>query len=382
MDTAATCTVEYTLERLLYMGIELDDNRWKLGFTTGFGQRPRERNIATRNTAALEREIRSAKRRFRLPEDTQVLSCYEAGREGFWLHRYLIHNGVHSVVVDAGSLEARKKRRRVKTDRVDLEKLLRMLIRYHAGDRDVWSVVRVPSPGVEDRRQLHRDRWALSSERNRHINRIKGLLATQGVSLPVNGDFPAELEEARTWDGSPLAPGLTQRLLREHERLQLAEQQIKAIEQEQRQTLRSSQDPSITMVRDLMRLKSIHIQTAWPLVMELYSWREFQNGGEIGALVGLEPVPYQSGATFREKGLSKCGNARLRSLAVEFAWQWLIHQPDSELSNWYEERFGRKGRRVRKIGIVALARKLLVALWRYLETGEVPQGAALKAVAV
>ncbi len=382
MDTAAICTVEYTLERVLYMAIELDDNRWKLGFTTGFGQRPRERNIATRNTTALEREIRSAKRRFRLPEDTQVLRCYEAGREGFWLHRYLIHNGVHSVVVDAGNLEARKKRRRVKTDRVDLEKLLDMLIRYHAGDGDVWRVVRVPSLGVEDRRQLHRDRWALSSERNRHINRIKGLLATQGVSLAVNGDFPAELEKVHTWDGSPLAPGLTKRLLCEHERLRVAEQQIKAIEQEQRQTLRSSQHPSITMVRDLMRLKSIHIHTAWPLVMELYSWRQFQNGREIGALVGLEPVPYQSGATFREKGLSKCGNPRLRSLAVEFAWQWLIHQPESGLSRWYEERFGKRGRRVRKIGIVALARKLLVAFWRYLEAGEVPQGAALKAVAV
>ncbi len=257
----------------------------------------------------------------------------------------------------------------------------------------------MPDPGVEDRRQLHRDRWALSTERNRHINRIKGLLATQGVSLPVNGDFPGQLEKVRTWDGSPLASGLARRLLREHDRLQLVEQQVKAIEQEQRQTLRSSQHPSITMVRDLMRLKSIHIQTAWPFVMELYSWREFQNGKEIGAIVGLEPVPYQSGGTYRERGLSKCGNARLRSLAVEFAWQWLIHQRDSELtivpalrgSRWYQQRFGKRGRRVRtpalagcarEIGIVALARKLLVALWRYMESGEIPEGAALKAVAV
>jgi transposase len=254
----------------------------------------------------------------------------------------------------------------------------------------VWSVVRVPGPAVEDRRQLHRDRWALSTERNRHINRIKGLLATQGVSLPVNSDHPGQLEKVRTWDGSPLAPGLARRLLREHERLQLVDHQVKSIEKEQRQTLRTSQHPSITMVRDLMRLKSIHIQTAWPLLMELYSWREFQNGKEIGAIVGLEPVPYQSGGMSRERGLSKCGNARLRSLAVEFAWQWLIHQPDSELtivpalrgSQWFEKRFGRRGRLVRKIGIVALARKLLVILWRYLETGVIPKGAALKAVAV
>lgn len=258
------------------------------------------------------------------------------------------------------------------SDRVDLAKLLRMLIRHHAGDQDLWGIVRVPGPGVEDRLQLHRHRWALSTERTRHINRIKGLLANQGVNLPVNGDFPAQLEKARTWDGSPLAPGLARRLLREHERLQLVEQQVKAIEQEQRQTLRTSQQPSITMVRDLMRLKSIHIQTAWPFVMELFSWREFKNGKEIGAIVGLEPVPYQSGGMSRERGLSKCGNARLRSLAVEFAWQWLFHQPDSELTivpalrggHWYEKRFGKRGRRARKISIVALTRKLLVALWR------------------
>jgi transposase len=382
MDTAATCNAEYTLERVLYMAIELADNHWKLGFTTGFGQRPRERDVAARDTEKLEREIRSAKLRFHLPGDCRVLSCYEAGREGFWLHRYLIHHGINSLIVDAGSMEARKKRRRAKTDRIDMEKMLRMLIRYHAGDKAVWSVVRVPSVDAEDRRQLHRERWALSGERNKHINRIKGLLATQGISLPVNDDLPEALEQVRTWDGSSLPPGLTAQLLREHQLLQLVDQQMKAIEQEQRQAIRRPEHPSTVMVRDLMQLKSIHIHTAWPLTMELFSWRQFQNSREIGALVGLEPVPYQSGETSREKGLSKCGNSRLRSLAVEFAWQWLIHQPDSELSRWYEKRFGKGSSRVRKIGIVALARKLLIALWRYLETGEIPKGACLKEVAV
>ena len=382
MDTAATCNFEYTLERVLYMAIELDNNRWKLGFTTGFGQRPRERNVAARDTSALEREIRSAKRRFHLPGDCRVLSCYEAGREGFWLHRYLSNAGIQNFVVDAGSMMARKKRRRAKTDRIDLEKMLRMLIRFHAGDEDVWSVVRVPSVEAEDRRQLHRERWALSSERNKHINRIGGLLATQGIRLSVNGNLPETLNQVHTWDGSPLSPDLKKRLLREHARLQLVEQQMKAIELQQRQAIRNPNHPSITIVRDLMRLKSIHIHTAWPLAMELFSWRQFQNNREIGALVGLEPVPHQSGGTSRDKGMSKCGNTRLRSLAVEFAWQWLIHQPDSELSRWYEERFAKGGRRMRKIGIVALARKLLIALWRYLETGEIPKGAALKAVSV
>ena len=382
MNTTATCNFEYTLERVLYMAIELDNNRWKLGFTVGFGQRPRERNVASRDTTGLEQEIQSAKRRFNLPENCRVLSCYEAGREGFWLHRFLLHAQIENLVVDAASMEIRRKRRRPKTDRIDLEKMLRMLIRYHAGDEKVWSVVRVPSVGAEDRRQLHRERWALSSERNKHINRIGGLLATQGIRLSVNGDLPEALNQVHTWDGSPLSPDLKKRLLREHTRLQLVEQQMKAIEQEQRQALRRPDHPSVTMARALMRLKSIHINTAWPLTMELFSWRQFQNSREIGALVGLDPVPHQSGETSRDKGMSKCGNARLRSLAVEFAWQWLIHQPDSELSHWYEKRFGKGSSRVRKIGIVALARKLLIALWRYLETGEIPKGAILKVVSV
>jgi transposase len=380
MEIATTCNLEYTLERVLYMGIELDNNRWKLGFTVGFGQKPRERNVAARDIISLEQEIQSAKRRFNLPKDCRVLSCYEAGRQGFWLHRFLIYSGISNVVVDAASMEVRKKRRRAKTDRIDLEKLLRMLIRYHAGDEKVWSVVRVPSVKAEDRRQLHRTRWTLTSEKNRHINRIKGLLATQGISLPVNEDLPEELNQARKWDGSPIPPMLRSRLICEYEILQLVKQQIKAIEQKQRQSLRHPEHPSMTMVRNLMRLKSISIHTAWPLTMELFSWRQFRNPKEIGGIVGLEPVPHQSGETDRELGMSKCGNARLRSLAVEFAWQWLFHQPNSRLSHWYEKRFGNGSRRVRKIGIVALARKLLIALWRYLETGEIPEGAELKMV--
>jgi transposase len=253
------------------MAFELDNNRWKLGFTPGFGQRPRERNVAARDTAALQREIRAAKRRFHLPDDCRVLCCYEAGREGFWLHRYLMHHNIYNLIVDAGSMESRKKRRRAKTDRIDMEKLLRMLIRYHAGDEAVWSVVRVPSAGAEDRRQLHRDRWILSSERKKNINRIGGLLATQGISLSINGDLPEELDQVCIWDGSPLSPHLKKRLLREYKRLQLVKQQMKAIEQDQREAIRAPHHPSITMVRDLMRLKSIHIHTAWPFAMELFS---------------------------------------------------------------------------------------------------------------
>lgn len=273
MHTTATCNHEYTLERVLYLAIELDNKRWKLGFTVGFGQRPREHNVTARDTTGLEREIRSAKRRYNLPENCRVLSCYEAGREGFpglpkgppvpapqmqaqVQASCTVSCFMPGLKTSSSTPPAWRSERSIGDRRPTaltlrlrsgqaLEKMLRMLIRYHAGDEKVWSVVRVPTVEAEDRRQLHRDRWALTSERNRHINRIKGLLATQGISLPINGNLPERLNQVRKWDGSPLPPGLMSRLLREHERFQFVEQQIKTIEQEQRQALRRSDHPAL-----------------------------------------------------------------------------------------------------------------------------------------
>ena len=376
---AATREHEYSvLAPLLYLAFELGDSNWKLGFTIGMGQRPRERTIAARDLDALEREIHLAKRRFGLPETAPVLSCYEAGRDGFWLHRYLVEHGVQNLVVDSSSIEVNRRQRRAKTDRMDVGKLLGQLIRYRSGERKVWSVVRVPSPKDEDDRQLHRELSTLKKERTRQINRIKGLLASQGVRLPVKADFAQRLESVRAWDGSPLLPRLQARLVREYERLEFVGKQIKELERQRVQEIRQSADPKVEQVGRLMRLNGIGVNSSWQFIMEFFGWREFRSGKEVGGLSGLAPTPYQSGSSYREQGMSKAGNRHVRAMAVEIAWGWLGYQPESELTKWYEKRFGQGSKRIRKIGIVALARRLLVELWRYLETGAIPEGAVLK----
>ena len=376
---AATREDEYSaLAPVLHLAFELGNDFWKLGFTVGMGQRPRERNIAARDLDALEREIRLAKKRFGLPETAPVLSCYEAGRDGFWLHRYLVEHGVQNLVVDSSSIEVNRRQRRAKTDRMDVGKLLGQLIRYRSGEKKVWSVVRVPGPKDEDDRQLHRELSTLKKERTRGINRIKGLLASQGVRLAVKAGFPQRLESARTWDGSALLPRLHARLEREFERLELVGRQIKQLERQRVQEVRHSPDPKVDQVRALLRLNGIGLNSSWQFIMEFFGWRQFRSGKEVGGLSGLAPTPYQSGSSYREQGMSKAGNRHIRAMAVEIAWGWLHYQPESALTRWYEQRFGHGGSRIRKIGIVALARRLLVELWRYLETGAIPEGVVLK----
>jgi len=376
---AATREDEYSaLAPVLYLAFELGNDFWKLGFTIGMGQRPRERNIGARDVDALEREIHLAKKRFGLPETAPVLSCYEAGRDGFWLHRCLLEQGIQNLVVDSSSIEVNRRQRRAKTDHMDVGKLLGQLIRYRSGERKVWSVVRVPSPKDEDDRQLHRELSTLKKERTRQINRIKGLLAGHGLRLPVKADFLQRLESIRTWDGSPLLPRLQARLVREVERLELVGRQIQELERERVREIRHSPDPKVEQVRALLRLNGIGLNSSWQFIMEFFGWREFRNGKEVGGLSGLAPTPYQSGSSTREQGMSKAGNRHIRAMAVEIAWGWLRYQPESALTRWYQERFGHGSSRVRRIGIVALARRLLVELWRYLETGAIPEGAVLK----
>jgi transposase len=382
MQTAATRHEQYSAEVSLHMAFELAEKEWKLGFTTGLGQAPRLITIPARDLEALQWEIRRAMKRFRLPPTAPVISCYEGGRDGFWLYRYLLHHGVHNRVVDSSSIEIKRRRRRPKTDRLDAGGLLRLLIRYHAGDHKAWSVVHVPTLQAKDDRQLHRELVAMKRERTRHINRIKGLLAGQGVRLSVRRDFLARLDEVRLWDDSPLPQCFRSRLEREFERLGLVRRQIWALEAQREELLRHSPESSVRMVLSLMRLKAIGVNTAWPFVMEFFAWRKFRNSREIGALSGLAGTPYQSGESARELGISKAGNAYVRTLAIELAWRWIRYQPESELSHWYERRFGQGGSRTRRIGIVALARKILVALWRYPETGESPEGAVLKPLTI
>lgn len=374
-----TTQTQYSTFSTLYLAFELSNKKWKLGFTIGLGQKPRERAIGAGDLLALREEIWMAKKRFQLPEGTRVLSCYEAGRDGFWIHRYLLANGIENLIVDAASIEVPRRARRAKTDRMDVGKLLTMLMRYDCGEKKVWSVVRPPSPEAEDKRHLHRELSTLKVERTRHINRIKGLLVGQGVHIPVKGDFLQRLDQVRLWDGSPLPSRLRVRLEREFAALEFIGEQIKELEAERRRLIRTSTDPSIEKVRWLLRLKGIGENSAWLFTMEFFAWRDFRNRREVGSLAGLTPTPYQSGDESREQGISKAGNRPIRAMAVEIAWGWLRHQPESELTRWFWKRFGHGSKRMRKIGIVALARKLLVALWRYLEYGEVPAGAQLKA---
>jgi transposase len=380
MDTAAARTRKYSVEGpVLYLAFELGNKEWKLGFSVGFGQRPRVRTILARDLEGLQREIKLAKTRFGLPETARAMSCYEAGRDGFWLHRYLVEVGVQNLVVDSSSIQVDRRFRRAKTDRMDVAKLLDLLMRYERGEKKVWRVVRVPGVEAEDRRHLHRELEDLKAERTQHINRMKGLLVGQGVRLEeIGSGFPDQLNAIRLWDGQPIPEGLKARLQKEFERLQFIQGQIHELEAERVEAIRRSESPEVEMVRQLLRLRGIGLNSAWVDTMEFFAWRDFRNGKEVGGLAGLTPTPYQSGDSSRERGMSKAGNRHVRALAIEIAWGWLRYQPDSELSQWYQRRFGDGSSRVRRIGIVALARKLLVALWRYLETGLIPQGAVLK----
>jgi transposase len=378
----ATETVQSTLPKpiteVLYLAFELSQKQWKLGFTIGIGQPPRIRNITARDLNALHWEIRQARQRFHLPENTCVVSCYEAGRDGFWLHRYLQQQGIANLIVDSASIEVNRRMKRAKTDCLDVTKLLTMLMRYHLGERKVWRTVTVPDEECEDRRHFHRELADLKVERTRHINRIKGLLTGQGVCALIQPDFLDFLSTVRLWNGNSISKELRSRLEREYQRIQLVNQQIDELEAYRRETLRTSQQPHIQQVRQLMRLQGVGINSAWLFVMEFFSWRAFHNRREIGALAGLTSTPYQSGGTNQEQGISKAGNRHIRAMIIEIAWGWLHFQPDSQLSRWYQQRFGQGSSRLRRIGIVALARKLLIELWRYLETGIPPDGAVLQ----
>lgn len=360
----------------LYMALELGWGEWKLGFAAAPADAARLRCIKGRDTVALVREVAKAKKRFNLPEDAPVYCCYEAGRDGFWLHRWLTAQGWHNVVVDSASIEVNRRRRRAKSDRLDAAKLVSMLLRYHGGEKKVWSVVHVPSVEDEDRRQLHRDLLELKAERTQHVNRIKGLLAGCGLALAVIGDdFPEVLAALRQWDDTSVPAELQKRLLREWERHGFVAGQIRALENERARKIRTAPGKPMEQVRKLLCVRGIGVNSAWLYVMEFFGWRQIKNRKQLAALAGLAPTPYDSGASSREQGISKAGNRRLRTMAVEIAWCWLRYQPDSALSRWYGLRWGSGNSRQRRIGIVALARKLLVALWRYLETGAVPEGA-------
>jgi transposase len=376
----ATRQEEFTGKpEVLYLSFELGRKEWKLAFTVSRSQKPRIVTIPAGDLAAVEQEIARARERFKLAEDVRVVSCYEAGRDGFWLHRFLTRVGVDNVVVDSSSIEVNRRARRAKTDKLDVQKLLSQLLRYHGGEETVWSVVRVPSVEEEDGRQLHRDWEVLKKERTLHRNRIQALLASQGARLEIKADFAERLESGVVWDGSPLPSQMKRRLRQEWERLVLVETQIRELTKEREQQVSEGESVALRMIGQLMLLKAIGMTSAWVFVQEFFGWRQFRNRRQIGSLAGLVPMPYTSGETLnRDQGISKAGNSRIRAMVVEIAWAWLRYQPQSRLSLWFQERYGPGARRSRRVGIVAMARKLLIALWRYLETGVLPEGAVLK----
>jgi transposase len=287
--------------------------------------------------------------------------------------------GVQNHVVDSASIEVKRRKKKVKTDRLDAIKLVEMLLRYRLGETRVWKIVRVPSPEEEDRRQLHRELDTAKKDRRRVVCRIKSLLFTQGIWLQRIQELPHELAKMRLWNGDKLPAGLRERLEREWERLQFADEQVQRLRAKRRALLRTAKDQATQCAARLIKVASIGEDTGWLLSTEFFSWREFRNGRQIGGLAGLTPTPYQSGAEARELGISKAGNRAVRHIAIELAWSWLRYQPQSELSLWYQRRFGGGPSRLRRLGIVALARKLLIALWHYLETDVPPAGATLKA---
>jgi transposase len=367
-----------TTTKTLYIALELSQDKWVLACATAAAEKPRYRSLPARDLARLDDEIAKAKTRFGLPADAPVCTCYEAGRDGFWLHRALTSKGIHNVVVDAAAIEVNRRRKHVKSDPVDAAKLVNLLCRYHGGERKVWSVVRVPAVADEDRRQLHRGLKDLQRQQTECSNRIKGLLASQGLTAAVDANFGTTLAALRDWSGRPVAAGLQGRILQEYAVWETLHRQVRDAANEQERRLREDKEPYLEQVRRLMGLKAVGVRSAWILVVELFTWRGIHNGKELGALVGLAPVPYDSGRSHRDQGISKAGNKHVRGLIVELAWLWLRWQPASVLSQWYERRFGQGNKRLRKVGIVALARKLLIALWRYVDQGELPEGAEAK----
>ena len=371
---------------VLYMALELSATRWHLASGVGVATPVRRKTIEAGDRAALQREVAQARARFGLAVEAPVRSCYEAGRDGFWVHRWLAAAGVTNVVVDSSSIEVSRRARRAKTDRLDAEKLFRLLCRYWGGERAVWHVVHVPSEAVEDAR--HAERWVgtLVQERTRWRNRIHGLLATRGVRPPLDARFLPRLAAVRDWARAPLPPGLVARVQACWAHLVHVQDELRAARRTQRQTVRAARPvPEAPVPRtpealaaQVQQLKGIAAGSALVLAKEVFV-RDLHNRREVGALSGLVPMPYQSGAAAHDQGISRAGLRPVRGLLVELAWSWLKWQPDSALTQWYHARFGAGGRRPRKVGIVALARRLLIALWRYTRTGEIPTGAVLRA---
>jgi transposase len=367
----------------IFVAIELSQRKWLVTMHSPDRDRISRHSLDGGDRAGLLGLIERVRDRAARALDTAltVVSCYEAGYDGFWLHRLLVAAGIMNFVFDPASIAVEQRARRAKTDRIDGELLLRTLMAYRRGEPRVVRIVRVPSREQEDARRATRERDRLVNEQTGHTNRIKSLLQLHGIAAgnPRRHDWAARLEAYRDERGRPVPPHAMAELKREHARLMLVREQLRELE---RATLGpDAPADAVAMVRRgtmLQRLKCLGPAFSGTLTNEAF-YKDFRNGREVGAYFGLAPSPWRSGATDRDQGISKAGNPRARHKAIELAWLWLKHQPDSALSHWFRQRTEGASKRMRRIAIVALARKLMVALWRYLTTGLVPTGAVLKA---
>lgn len=366
----------------IFVSLELSRSIWLVtSLSPGGGEKMSKHSIRAGDLPALfERfSVLKEKAQARTSRDFPVIVIQEAGLDGFWIHRALVGDGIESWVVDPASIAISRRRRRAKTDKIDGEALVRALLAFKRGEPRVCAMVRAPTPEEEDRRRLCRERKTLVDERIKHVNRIKGVLYSQGICgyEPMRRDRRARLDELRTGDGRPLPQYLRAQISRELDRLELLLQQIRAVETE-RDALTVPQMPTppepVTM---LLALRGIGAEFANVLYSEGL-FRHFDNRRQVAAYSGLAPTPWKSGSIDREQGVSKAGNPRLRVTMIQLAWLWLRNQPESALSKWFRERTAVSTRR--KTTIVALARKLLVALWKYVRAGVAIEGASMKAV--
>jgi len=367
----------------IFVSMELSRSTWLItSLSPGGGEKMSKHSVPAGDVCTLLTRFSVLKQKAfaRTGKSFPIIVIQEAGLDGFWIHRVLQNEGIESHVVDPASIATSRRRRRAKTDRIDGEALLRTLLAYKRGEPRVCAMVKAPAPEEEDRRRLCRERKVLIAERVEHINRIKGLLFSQGVSgyEPLRRDRRRRLDELRTGDGRPLPMHLKVQISRELDRLELLLEQIKAVEAERDALLAEQQVAAPGPVAMLLDIKGVGPEFAAILWLEGL-FRHFDNRRQIASYAGLAPTPWQSGSVDREQGVSKTGNPRLRTTLIQLAWLWLRHQPQSALALWFEERVRRNGGRLKKTTIVALARKLLIALWKYVTAGVVIEGAVMKA---
>lgn len=368
----------------IFVSLELSRSTWLVtSLSPGRGERISRHQVKGGDVPALLERFAQlqVKARERTGEQYRLVVIQEAGLDGFWIHRCLVREGIESHVVDAASIAASRRSRRAKTDKLDGEALVRTLLAYKRGEPRVCAMVTVPSAEDEDRRRICRERRSLVVERIRHINRIKGLLFAQGVGdyEPLRTNRRARLEELVTGDGRSLPCHVKREIERELDRLELVMRQIREVERERDAMLEMATDEAAEPASArLLQLRGIGPEFAGVLYAEAF-FRSFSNRRQVACYAGLAPSPWQSGNMDREQGVSKAGNKRLRTTMIQVAWLWLRHQPDSELARWYADRVQANGGRVRRVMIVALARKLLIALWQFSSAGVVPKGALLKA---